>query len=105
MPGSKILIVEDDDTLRETLQYNLEKEGYTVLLARDGGAALEQARAVRPDLMLLDLMLGLQQGQAYLPQGLIDIFLAQLALVAQAAEYLTKFFCQYFKHGPSRTAI
>ena len=62
MPGSKILIVEDDDTLRETLQYNLEKEGYTVLLARDGGAALEQARAVRPDLMLLDLMLPVMSG-------------------------------------------
>ena len=62
MPGSKILIVEDDDTLRETLQYNLEKEGYTVLLARDGGEALEQARAVRPDLMLLDLMLPVMSG-------------------------------------------
>jgi DNA-binding response OmpR family regulator len=62
MPASKILVVEDDNTLRETLQYNLEKEGYTVMLASDGGEALDQARAGRPDLMLLDLMLPVVSG-------------------------------------------
>lgn len=62
MSGSKVLIVEDDDTLRETLQYNLEKEGYTVLVAKDGGEALDQARAGRPDMMLLDLMLPVMSG-------------------------------------------
>jgi two-component system, OmpR family, response regulator len=62
MSEIKILVVEDDNTLRETLQYNLEKEGYTVSLARDGGEALNQARAGKPDLMLLDLMLPVMDG-------------------------------------------
>jgi DNA-binding response OmpR family regulator len=62
MTESKILVVEDDSTLRETLQYNLEKEGYVVLLAKDGGEALDQARSGRPDLMLLDLMLPVMSG-------------------------------------------
>jgi two-component system, OmpR family, response regulator len=62
MPESKILVVEDDNTLREALRYNLEKEGYSVLLAKDGGEALDQARAGKPDLMLLDLMLPVMGG-------------------------------------------
>jgi DNA-binding response OmpR family regulator len=62
MPESKILVVEDDNTLREALRYNLEKEGYAVLLAKDGGEALDQARAGLPDLMLLDLMLPVMSG-------------------------------------------
>lgn len=57
MTGNKVMIVEDDDTLREALRYNLEREGYEVMLAKDGGEALEQARSNKPDLMLLDLML------------------------------------------------
>ena len=62
MPDIKILVVEDDSTLREALQYNLEKEGYAVLPAKDGGEALELARSRRPDLMLLDLMLPVMNG-------------------------------------------
>jgi len=62
MPESKILVVEDDDTLREILQYNLEKEGYTVILAKDGGEALDVAHSNKPDLMLLDLMLPVMNG-------------------------------------------
>lgn len=58
----KILIVEDDSTLGDTLKYNLEKEGYTVCIARDGGEALQQARSSRPDLILLDLMLPVMSG-------------------------------------------
>lgn len=62
MPETKILVVEDDSTLREILQYNLEKEGYNVMLAKDGGQALQQARAGKPDLLLLDLMLPVING-------------------------------------------
>jgi len=39
MTGNKVMIVEDDDTLREALRYNLEREGYEVMLAKDGGEA------------------------------------------------------------------
>ena len=54
---SNILLVEDDPTLSETLRYNLEREGYSVLTAGDGVQALEFARRERPDLLILDVML------------------------------------------------
>jgi DNA-binding response OmpR family regulator len=52
-----ILIVEDEPSLQETLSYNLEKQGYSVECAGDGRTALETARHLRPDLILLDIML------------------------------------------------
>lgn len=52
-----LLLVEDDPTLSETLRYNLEREGYTVLSAADGVTGLELARREQPDLLILDLML------------------------------------------------
>jgi DNA-binding response OmpR family regulator len=56
MPG-KILVVEDESALLETLEYNLSKQGYDVCTAEDGVTALEVARHERPDLILLDIML------------------------------------------------
>jgi two-component system response regulator RegX3 len=52
-----ILVVEDEPTLRETLAEALEADGYVVVQAADGRAALMRFRAVQPDLVLLDLML------------------------------------------------
>jgi DNA-binding response OmpR family regulator len=52
-----ILVVEDDATLRETLVDALEVEGFRVIAAADGRAALVRFRADKPDLVLLDLML------------------------------------------------
>lgn len=52
-----ILLVEDETTLAETLRYNLEREGYKVLLASDGVQGLELARRDSPDLVVLDVML------------------------------------------------
>jgi len=52
-----ILVVEDEPSLQETLVYNLEKQGYTVVVAGDGQAALESARRLNPDLIILDIML------------------------------------------------
>ena len=54
---AKILVVEDDDALRETLAYNLGREDYNVRAVEDGLSALEAARKDHPDLVLLDLML------------------------------------------------
>jgi len=53
----KILIVEDEPALQETLAYNLARQGYLTETAADGPAALEAARRFLPDLILLDLML------------------------------------------------
>jgi DNA-binding response OmpR family regulator len=56
MPES-ILIVEDEPALRDTLSYNLKKDGFIVEAVGDGRSALESARRLRPDLIVLDLML------------------------------------------------
>jgi DNA-binding response OmpR family regulator len=53
----RILVVEDEPALQETLVYNLEKQGYTVEAVADGRLALEAARAYTPDLVILDIML------------------------------------------------
>ena len=54
---STILIVEDETLIAETLQYNLEREGYTVISANDGITGLDLARTQNPDLVILDVML------------------------------------------------
>ncbi len=61
MSGS-ILVVEDDNTLRELLAYNLRKEGYSVLTAADGAEALEKCRGNKPLLIILDIMLPVMSG-------------------------------------------
>ena len=53
----KVLIVEDELTLLETLEYNLTRQGYVVRTAADGPAGLVSARQERPDLIVLDVML------------------------------------------------
>jgi two-component system, OmpR family, response regulator len=62
MKGHKILVVEDDTTLRDVLIYNLEKEGYQVSRAADGAKALDAARSEKPDLLVLDVMLPYMDG-------------------------------------------
>jgi DNA-binding response OmpR family regulator len=52
-----ILVVEDEPALRDTLSYNLKKDGFTVETVGDGRAALDSARTLRPDLIVLDIML------------------------------------------------
>jgi two-component system, OmpR family, response regulator len=59
---SKILVVEDDHNLLETIKYNLVKEGYEALAAVDGAEALEIARKEKPDLIILDIMLPVIDG-------------------------------------------
>ena len=53
----KILIVEDEATVRDTLALNLRAEGYEVTTASDGEAGLAEARSGKPDLVVLDVML------------------------------------------------
>jgi DNA-binding response OmpR family regulator len=53
----KILLIEDDSDLFSLLKYNLEKEGFTLTGLQTGKGALELCRQVRPDLILLDIML------------------------------------------------
>jgi two-component system phosphate regulon response regulator PhoB len=58
----RILIVEDDPSLAEVLEYNLSQEGYDARLARDGQQGLREIRLRCPDLVILDLMLPMIEG-------------------------------------------
>lgn len=57
-----VLVVEDDRNIAELLQLYLEKEGYAVTIAFDGGQGISKFRAIKPDLVLLDLMLPVMDG-------------------------------------------
>jgi len=57
MSKKRILVVDDEVDLVETVRFSLELEGYDVLVADNGEEALNQARKENPDLILLDLML------------------------------------------------
>ncbi|MCC5909744.1 MAG: response regulator transcription factor [Clostridiaceae bacterium] len=57
MAGETILVVDDDEDIREIITLYLEKEGYQVILAMDGHQALESAFSCNPDLIILDMMI------------------------------------------------
>ena len=57
-----ILVVDDEKPIADILQFNLIKEGYTVICAYDGEEALEKVEEQQPDLMLLDIMLPKRDG-------------------------------------------
>ena len=61
-PMQKVLVVDDEEPIRELLRYNLEKEGYAVETASDGLKAVEMAKKFHPDLVLLDIMMPVMDG-------------------------------------------
>lgn len=58
----RVVIADDEPNLVLPLEYMLKREGYEVTVARDGQAALEAIGRVRPDLVLLDVMMPLKSG-------------------------------------------
>ena len=62
--ATSALIVEDDRNIQELLQMYLEKEGYAVTVAGDGGQGLQKFRAIKPDIVLLDVMMPVMDGWA-----------------------------------------
>jgi two-component system phosphate regulon response regulator PhoB len=62
MGRPKVLIIEDDASLTEVLEYNLKQAGYQVAVARNGADGLAQAQSTAPDIVVLDLMLPLVDG-------------------------------------------
>jgi len=60
--GKKILIADDEPDILEIIQYNLVKEGYDVYTAKDGDEAMEKAKSIRPDLIILDIMMPKKSG-------------------------------------------
>lgn len=60
--GRKVLIADDEPDILEILKYNLEKEGYAVVTAKDGDEALDKAKYTQPDLIVLDMMMPKKSG-------------------------------------------
>lgn len=60
--GAKILIAEDEPFIVESLSFLLSREGYDVQAVNDGAQVLEKARTLKPDLLILDIMLPAANG-------------------------------------------
>ena len=101
--STRILVVDDEPSVRDLLAYNLRKAQYDVLLAADGRSALRLARDENPDLILLDLMLpqidGLDVCRELRRQGSVPIIMLTalgeetdrvVGLEVGADDYLTK---------------
>ena len=62
MQNKTILVVDDEKPIADILEFNLKKEGFNVFCAYDGEEALEKVEEVKPDIMLLDIMLPKRDG-------------------------------------------
>lgn len=86
----KILVVDDENDILEFIQYNLKKEGYEVHLAHNGQEAIEVGKKVKPDLILLDVMMPVMDGIEACKQIKADSQFAKtfvVFLTARAEEY------------------
>lgn len=96
MSGERILVVDDDDGLRETLAEVLEAEGYRVAVVGDGAAALERVDGHPTDLVILDVMLPRMDAFAFRKAQLgndgdrVDPPVIVLSAVPDVAEAATK---------------
>ena len=86
MQGAKILVVDDEQNIRDIVKAYLAKEGYAVTTAADGPSALKAARQVRPDLVVLDIMLPEMDGLEVLQQLRRESEVYVLMLTARAEE-------------------
>ena len=62
LKAKTILVADDENDIVEIVSYNLLKEGYNVYTARDGNEALEKARVIEPDLLILDILMPYKSG-------------------------------------------
>ncbi len=86
----KILVVDDENDILEFIQYNLKKEGYDVYLAHNGQEAIDIGRKIKPDLILLDVMMPVMDGIEACKQMKFDPDFANTFIVfltARSEEY------------------
>ncbi|MEK7681963.1 MAG: response regulator transcription factor [Chloroflexota bacterium] len=83
---SKVLVVEDEASLREALRYNLGRAGYTVFAVGDGMEALDVARSEKPDVIILDIMLPSLNGLEVCRQLRREMATPVLLLTARGTE-------------------
>lgn len=81
----RILIADDKETSRELLRVVLEKAGYAVIEATNGGDAIEKAQAENPELILLDLQMPVFSGYEVLEQLRRDARFASIPIIALTA--------------------
>lgn len=82
-----ILLVEDDASVRELLKVLLEVEGYEIIEARDGLEGLEKAGGMKPDLMILDLMMPEIDGERVLNQLRSQPATSELPVIVVSGRY------------------
>jgi two-component system phosphate regulon response regulator PhoB len=85
MQEDVILVIEDEEDIRELIRYNLVKEGYVVLTANSGEEGLRMARAVKPQLVVLDLMLPGKDGLQLCREMKSDAALREIPVVMVTA--------------------
>ncbi|MGO4907270.1 response regulator transcription factor [Pseudorhodobacter sp. W20_MBD10_FR17] len=83
--GPKILVVEDEDNIALALDYLLTREGYTHDRVANGGEALARIRKMRPDLVLLDVMLPEMSGYEICQAMRLDPDLAEVKILMMTA--------------------
>ncbi|HBH13104.1 MAG: Two-component response regulator SA14-24 [Clostridiales bacterium 38_11] len=84
--SEKILVVDDERPIANILKYNLEKEGFAVYTAFDGEEAINKALDVKPDLILLDIMLPLKNGFEVLKELRTQMTIPVIMLTAKEEE-------------------
>ena len=82
---AKILLVEDNEMNRDMLTRRLEKRGYTVVVAVDGSAGIERAKADAPDLILMDMSLPIIDGWEATRQLKADAATTAIPIIALTA--------------------
>ncbi len=85
----KILLVEDNEMNRDMLSRRLERRGYTVVIAVDGAAGIAQARAEKPDLILMDMSLPVIDGWEATKQIRTDPEVGRTPIIALTAHAMS----------------
>lgn len=80
-----ILVLDDDPSLRQMLQALLERDGYSVIAAGDVGSALAQCSVQLPDIMIVDLMLPVQDGEVFVHEFRRRFRHAQVPMIVLSA--------------------
>jgi CheY-like chemotaxis protein len=101
MSGCDVLLVEDDDSIREAMRADLEHEGLSVRTARQGQEALKTLDEVRPRAILLDMMLPVMNGWKVIEQVRSNSAIATIPIVAMTASSAARpKGCSGFLHKP-----
>ncbi|SEQ06309.1 response regulator YycF [Piscibacillus halophilus] len=82
----KVLVVDDEEPIADILKYNLENEGYEVVVANDGNEAIELTKKEEPDIILLDIMLPEKDGMEVCREIRKDFQMPIIMLTAKDSE-------------------